>query len=209
MEWMIKAKELSISHIHTHTCALMPTHALIHKHAHTCTRSHSNLHIHSFTLMPTHVLIHTHAHTCTHLHSFTHMHSFALMHTHALIHTDAHTCTHLHSCTHMHTKQMQIKWNREIYPQRQRTEPERKMRITSNVSLRRGKATHDNKMMFAAMTTTIIQLQRQGCGANGINVMLISLARLVSLKRRKPQSKVSGGSTCYQPDKWSARLVFH
>jgi hypothetical protein len=36
------------------------------------------------------------------------------------------------------------------------------MRITSDVSPRRGKATHDNEMMLAAMTTTIIQLQTQG-----------------------------------------------
>lgn len=67
------------------------------------------------------------------------------------------------------------------------------MRITSTVSLRRGKATLDNAMMFAAMTTTIIQLQRQGCGANDINGMLISLARLASLKRKKPQSRKSWG----------------
>lgn len=45
----------------------------------------------------------------------------------------------------------------------------------SHISQQRGKATDDNGMMFAAMATTMIQLQCHGSAANNINGMLLSL----------------------------------
>lgn len=46
------------------------------------------------------------------------------------------------------------------------------------------------KMLLAAMTTTAIQPQYQGCGGNKINCMFISPAQPGCLSRRKPRKEM-------------------
>lgn len=56
------------------------------------------------------------------------------------------------------------------------------------------------KMLLAAMTTTAIQPQYQGCGGNKINCMFISPAQPGCLSRRKPRRRCLQSSAHHLPE---------
>lgn len=77
---------------HTHSFALM------HIHAHACTRT--CIQVHTYICMHTHSCTRMHTRICTHRHCvYTHTHADRCVH----IHTQGHMCTSIHRYIHMNT----------------------------------------------------------------------------------------------------------
>ena len=86
-------------------------------------------------------------------------------------------------------------------PKIQGTEPAWRTGIMSDISQGREKRPQMiTKMLLAAMTTTAIQPQYQGCGGNKINCMFISPAQPGCLSRRKPRRRCLQSSAHHLPE---------